>query len=90
MDYFWRKSVIKNLNNNPKTILDIATGTADIAISASKIKNAKMKYSQNTCTHKSTLTTRNTHARHIHYINPADTVSLVLTAKRKLALGHVA
>ena len=30
MDYFWRKSVIKNLNNNPKTILDIATGTADM------------------------------------------------------------
>ena len=42
MDYFWRKSVVKNLNNNPKTILDIATGTADIAISASKIKNAKI------------------------------------------------
>ena len=45
MDYFWRKSVIKNLNNNPKTILDIATGTADIAISASKIKKCKNYWS---------------------------------------------
>ena len=42
MDYFWRKSVINNINNNPNKILDIATGTADIAISASKIKNAKI------------------------------------------------
>ncbi len=42
MDYFWRKSVINNIKNNPNTILDIATGTADIAISASKIKNAKI------------------------------------------------
>jgi len=42
MDYFWRKSVINNIKNNPKSILDIATGTADIAISASKIKNAKI------------------------------------------------
>ena len=42
MDYFWRKSVINNIKNNPKSILDIATGTADIAISASRIKNARI------------------------------------------------
>ena len=34
MDYIWRKKAIKKILNNPKKILDIATGTADFAISA--------------------------------------------------------
>jgi len=40
MDNIWRKIAIKKLNNNPATILDIATGTGDFAISASKYTNA--------------------------------------------------
>ncbi len=42
MDYIWRKSVIKTIQNNPKKILDIATGTADIAIMAAKYTNASI------------------------------------------------
>jgi demethylmenaquinone methyltransferase/2-methoxy-6-polyprenyl-1,4-benzoquinol methylase len=42
MDNFWRKIAIKKLVNNPNTILDIATGTGDFAISASKHTNAKI------------------------------------------------
>ena len=42
MDNIWRKIAIKKLNNNPDTILDIATGTGDFAISASKYTNAKI------------------------------------------------
>ena len=41
MDFFWRKKAVKKLNN-PSTILDIATGTADFAISAAKYTNAKI------------------------------------------------
>ena len=40
MDNVWRKIAIKKLVNNPNTILDIATGTGDFAISASKHTNA--------------------------------------------------
>jgi len=40
MDNIWRKIAIKKLSNNPATILDIATGTGDFAISASKYTNA--------------------------------------------------
>jgi len=40
MDNIWRKIAIKKLSNNPSTILDIATGTGDFAISASKYTNA--------------------------------------------------
>ena len=40
MDNIWRKIAIKKLNNKPATILDIATGTGDFAISASKYTNA--------------------------------------------------
>jgi demethylmenaquinone methyltransferase/2-methoxy-6-polyprenyl-1,4-benzoquinol methylase len=40
MDNIWRKIAIKELSNNPATILDIATGTADFAISATKYTNA--------------------------------------------------
>jgi len=42
MDNVWRKIAIKKLLNNPNTILDIATGTGDFAISASKHTNAKI------------------------------------------------
>ncbi|MBT3611448.1 MAG: bifunctional demethylmenaquinone methyltransferase/2-methoxy-6-polyprenyl-1,4-benzoquinol methylase UbiE [Flavobacteriales bacterium] len=42
MDNIWRKIAIKKLNNRPATILDIATGTGDFAISASKYTNANI------------------------------------------------
>jgi len=42
MDNVWRKIAIKKLSNNPSTILDIATGTGDFAISASKHTNANI------------------------------------------------
>ena len=42
MDNIWRKIAIKKLTNNPASILDIATGTADFAISASKHTKAKI------------------------------------------------
>ena len=42
MDNVWRKIAIKKLTNNPASILDIATGTADFAISASKHTKAKI------------------------------------------------
>ena len=42
MDHYWRKKAIKYLTNSPKKILDIATGTADFAISASKINNVSI------------------------------------------------
>ena len=42
MDFYWRKKAIKQLTNNPKKILDVATGTADFAMSASKIKGVKI------------------------------------------------
>ena len=42
MDNIWRKIAIKKLTNNPTSILDIATGTADFAISASKYTKAKI------------------------------------------------
>jgi len=40
MDNIWRKTAIKKLSINTSKILDIATGTADFAISASKYTNA--------------------------------------------------
>ena len=42
MDNIWRKIAIKKLTNNPTTILDIATGTGDFAISASKYTKANI------------------------------------------------
>ena len=38
IDYRWRKKAIRILGkNNPKTILDVATGTGDLAIEALKL-----------------------------------------------------
>jgi len=42
MDNVWRKIAIKKLTNNPKIILDIATGTGDFAVSAAKYTDAKI------------------------------------------------
>lgn len=42
MDNVWRKIAIKKLSNNPQTILDIATGTGDFAVSAAKHTNANI------------------------------------------------
>ena len=42
MDNIWRKTAIKKLNINSSKILDIATGTADFAISAAKYTNANI------------------------------------------------
>ena len=39
----WKNDIVKIAReNNPKTILDIATGTADIAIKFSEIENSKI------------------------------------------------
>ena len=42
MDQFWRKKAIQKINNKPNKILDIATGTADLAIIAAHNTNAKI------------------------------------------------
>lgn len=42
MDYVWRKKALKKITNNPSLILDIATGTADFAIAATKVTKAKI------------------------------------------------
>ena len=42
MDNLWRKIAVKKLTHNPEHILDIATGTADFAISAAKYTNAQI------------------------------------------------
>ena len=42
MDNVWRKQAIKKIKNNPKNILDIATGTGDFAISAAKYTQAQI------------------------------------------------
>jgi len=42
MDTKWRKRAIKQLINQPKKIIDIATGTGDFAISAAKYTNAQI------------------------------------------------
>ena len=38
----WRKIAVKKLTNNPENILDIATGTADFAISAAEYTKAQI------------------------------------------------
>ena len=43
IDYYWRNEVLKIIKkHNPKTILDIATGTGDLAILSSKVKPQKI------------------------------------------------
>ncbi len=42
IDSFWRKKAVQQIPNNAKEILDIATGTADLAISAAKYTNSKI------------------------------------------------
>jgi demethylmenaquinone methyltransferase/2-methoxy-6-polyprenyl-1,4-benzoquinol methylase len=42
MDFYWRRKAVKYITNNPKNILDVATGTADFAISASKLKDVNI------------------------------------------------
>ena len=42
MDFYWRKEAIKKLTNKPKIILDVACGTADFAIAASKLKEVQI------------------------------------------------
>ena len=42
MDYIWRKKSTKYINNNPKKILDIATGTGDFAIMAARYTKAQI------------------------------------------------
>ncbi|MEZ5198682.1 MAG: bifunctional demethylmenaquinone methyltransferase/2-methoxy-6-polyprenyl-1,4-benzoquinol methylase UbiE [Bacteroidales bacterium] len=43
VDYSWRKKAIRMLGKNkPETILDVATGTGDLAIEALKIKPEKI------------------------------------------------
>ena len=42
MDFYWRKKAISKLTNNPKKILDVATGTADFAIAACKLNNVEI------------------------------------------------
>ena len=39
MDFYWRRKAAKQLSNNPKNILDVATGTADFAVELSKLKD---------------------------------------------------
>ena len=42
IDNIWRTIAVKKIKNNPKNILDIATGTADLAIITAKYTNAEI------------------------------------------------
>ena len=42
IDNIWRKIAVKKIENNPKNVLDIATGTADLAIITAKYTNAEI------------------------------------------------
>ena len=42
MDFYWRKKAIEKLTNKPKMILDVACGTADFAIAASKLEKVQI------------------------------------------------
>ena len=42
IDNIWRKIAVKKIKNNPKNVLDIATGTADLAIITAKFTNAEI------------------------------------------------
>ena len=42
IDNMWRTKAVKKIKNNPKNVLDIATGTADLAIITAKYTNAEI------------------------------------------------
>ena len=42
MDFYWRKKAIEKLTNKPKIILDVACGTADFAIAASRLEKTQI------------------------------------------------
>ena len=42
IDNMWRTIAVKKIKNNPKNVLDIATGTADLAIITAKYTNAEI------------------------------------------------
>ena len=42
IDNIWRTIAVKKIKNNPKNVLDIATGTADLAIITAKFTNAEI------------------------------------------------
>ena len=42
IDNIWRKIAVKKIKNSPKNVLDIATGTADLAIITAKFTNAEI------------------------------------------------
>ena len=42
IDNVWRTIAVKKIKNNPKNVLDIATGTADLAIITAKYTNAEI------------------------------------------------
>ena len=42
IDNIWRKIAVKKIKNNPKNVLDIATGTADLAIITAKYTKAEI------------------------------------------------
>ena len=42
MDNIWRRKAIKKIQNKPRNILDIATGTGDFAIIAAKYTKAQI------------------------------------------------
>ncbi len=42
IDNLWRTIAVKKIKNNPKHVLDIATGTADLAIITAKYTNAEI------------------------------------------------
>jgi len=43
IDYYWRRQLVKRLAKiHPAQILDVATGTGDLAIAASKVHSAKI------------------------------------------------
>ena len=42
MDVVWRRTATKYLNNKPKKVLDIATGTGEFALTIAKQTNAQI------------------------------------------------
>ena len=42
LDFYWRKKAIEKLTNKPKMSLDVACGTADFSIAASKLEKVQI------------------------------------------------